>query len=195
MRKYNASNLQRVNMVILLLYPLSTIIVISLGSYHLVYEKQGNLFLFLCLSVFFVAAVYAFIALIIIIIDDPILGRFSFDEKGITFYTPRRTITFLYDECAEIGFTRWRGLFCRYNYYIYFSKRTLTEEQRAYLFERSKKKRGKRNRHLYQSEYVLFQYRPDIFSSFIESVPERFKRRLIITEKNLNLKKDQASNM
>ncbi len=40
-------------MVILLLYPLSTIIVISLGSYHLVYEKQGNLFLFLCLSVFF----------------------------------------------------------------------------------------------------------------------------------------------
>ena len=145
----------------------------------------------MCLILIILTDVFSMIALIWIVIDDPILGRFSFDEKGITFYTPRQTVTFLYDECAEIGFTRWYGgsgiKQYRFIYYIYFSKRTLTEEQRAYLFERSKKKRGKRNRLLYQSEYVLFQYRPDIFSLFIKCVPERFKQGLIFTEKNLNL--------
>lgn len=125
--------------------------------------------------------------------DDPILGKFSFDKTGVTFYVPLRRIIFPYDECAEIGFTRWiaGGAIAnhRYLYYIYFSKKKLTEEQRAYLFEgRSKKKHGKHNKPLYQSEYVLFQYRPNVFADFIECVPERFRSKLIQEEKDLDLK-------
>ena len=119
--------------------------------------------------------------------EEPILGKFSFDKKSITFYTPIRTITFLYDECAEIGFAGWKGPGGRI-FYIYFSKCRITDEQRAVLFfRRSKKKRGKLNLPLYQSEFVLFQYRPDVFAELIECVPERFRDRLIREEARLNL--------
>ena len=145
------------------------------------------------MTLLFAMAVIGFFGYAWKFFDDPILGKFSFDKTGVTFYTPLRIITFPYDECAEIGFTRWiaGGAIAnrRYLYYIFFSKKTLTEEQRAYLFEgRSKNKRGKHNKPLYQSEYVLFQYRPDVFADFIECVPERFRNKLIQEKENLDLK-------
>ncbi len=124
--------------------------------------------------------------------DDPILGKFSFDLHGVKFFTPIRTIEYSYADCAEIGFTRWFGANTlsnqQYMYYIYLSKIPLTEEQRSYLFEgRSKTRRGKRNMPLYQSEYVLFQYSPEVFAEFIKCVPEPFRSKLIEEESHLNL--------
>ena len=122
--------------------------------------------------------------------DEPILGRVSFDRQAVTFYTKTHTIVFPYNECVEIGFTKWFGDTApgRYVYYIYFSKIALNEDQRSHLFEgRSKTKRGKRNMPLYQSEYVLFQYRAEVFADFIECVPERFRTNLIETAESLHL--------
>ena len=141
----------------------------------------------------FVSGIVTFPLLIWKFLDDPILGRYSFDTQGVTFYTPLRETSFRYDECAEIGFTQWVGGSTLHNqkyiYYIYFSKKMLTDEQRHFLFlGRSKTKRGKRNMPLYQSEYALFQYQPDVFSEFIQYVPEQFREKLILAEKRLDLK-------
>lgn len=168
------------------------IVCIIIAVIHVVHQKEEGALFFICYTILFAWSVLVLIIGVWKYLDDPILGKFSFDVNGITFYTPLRTITFLYDECAEIGFTRWIGgtvIKQNYIYYIYLSKRTLTEEQRLNLFlGRSKKKRGNRHMPLYQSEYILFQYRSDIFSSFVECVPERYKQGLIFTEKHLNLK-------
>ena len=40
---------------------------------------------------------------------------------------------------------------------------------------------------LYQSEYVLFQYSPEVFAEFIKCVPEPFRSKLIEEESHLNL--------
>jgi hypothetical protein len=156
--------------------------------YHHVAENEEVFLVYFLVAIYlalgsFVGGAYAWK-----FFEEPILGKFSFNKKGITFYTPIRTITFLYDECAEIGFAQWIGGGGRI-FYIYFSKCPITYKQRAVLFyRRSKKKRGKLNLPLYQSEFVLFQYRPDVFEELIECVPERFRDRLIREEAHLNLK-------
>ena len=190
--KLVVSKPQRIYHLLLLVFPLGLFVFIILAVYHVVRDKEGSILFFTCVAIMFVMGMIGLIGYVWKFLDDPILGRYSFDKNGITFYTPLRTITFIYEECAEIGFTRWIGggaITNQYIYYIYFSKRTLTAEQRAYLFwRRSKTKRGKRRMPLYQSEYVLFQYRPDIFSSFVECVPEKYKQGLLFTEKKLKLK-------
>lgn len=113
------------------------------------------------------------------LLDDPVLGKVSFDNMGVNFHTPLRTIRYLYGECAEIGFTKWPGPGGT-AYYIYLSKVKITDEQRDYLFRgRSKRKRGKRNMPLYHSEYLLFQYTNDVFDAFIDTVPSKFRDELI----------------
>ena len=124
--------------------------------------------------------------------DDPLLGKFSFDTNGITFYLPFKTLTFPYAFCQEIAFTRWVGASAvynpQYNYYIYLSKKELSESQREYLlWKRSKKKKKNRDMPLYQREFVVFQYTPKIFADFIKCVPEPFRSKLIEEESKLNL--------
>ncbi len=193
MHKYVASKRQRLlHLLVLILTPLALYVFGIKTVIHVVNEKQDDIVFWVCILLFILDGIFCFLALLWKFLDDPILGRFSFDKDGVTFYTPLRSITFLYEECAEIGITRWIGggqIKAQYIYYVFLSKKVLTDEQRAYLFlGRSKKKRGKRHMPLYQSEYVLFQYRPDIFASFIECVPEQFKNGLLWKEKNLNLR-------
>ena len=192
MHKYVASKRQRLLHFLILFYPLGVLAFVIIAIINVVKDKQGDIVFWLCIVFFIFLSVPGFIGYLWKFFDDPILGRFSFDKDGVTFYTPLRSITFLYEECAEIGITRWIGggqIKTQYIYYVFLSKKVLTDEQRAYLFlGRSKKKRGKRHMPLYQSEYVLFQYRPDIFASFIECVPEQFKNGLLWKEKNLNLR-------
>ncbi len=193
MRKYIASKPQRVFHLYPVILGVALLIYTIVGTIHVVRNNEGDFIIFTCMAISFGMSIVAGGGYAWKYLDDPILGKFSFDKDGITFYTPLRTIIFLYDECEEIGFTRWiaGGTITNHNYiyYIYFSKKVLTEEQRAYLFEgRSKKKRGKHNKPLYQSEYVLFQYRPDFFPDFIECVPERFRGRLVREEENIDFK-------
>ena len=193
MHKYIASKPQTVYHLFLLCLPLGLQILLVCCVIHVVQDNQDDVLFYCNMGLLFSLSIFGFLGYLWRFIDDPILGRFSFDTEGITFYTLRRKITFQYDECVEIGFTRWiaGGVVTnhRYIYYIYFSKKTLTDEQRTFLFwERSKKKRGKRQMPLYQSEYVLFQYRPDVFSEFIKHIPEHYKKELVLAEKQLDLK-------
>lgn len=137
----------------------------------------------LCFGIVSVAYAWRFI-------DDPILREFSFDSYSVVFYKPFHRLVFNYAECVEIGFTRWVGSDAAYNqqylYYIYLSKVALNDSQRNRLFfDRSKL--GWDNTPRYQSEFVLFQYTPEIFAEFIECVPEPFRSNLIEEESCMSL--------
>ena len=133
----------------------------------------------LCALIGAVGYIYRFI-------DDPILGKFSFDNKIITFYLPNHKIVFLYEECKEMGITLWpgpRGSLI----YVYLSKVELTDRQKNRLFGYRNKK-GKKDMPIYQSDYLLFQYTPEIFCEFIDCVPSPFREALLKEERELGLK-------
>lgn len=121
---------------------------------------------------------------------DPLVGKISFDTMGVNFYTPLKSFRFSYNECADIGFTSWYGFGrSKIVFYVYFSKIEISPEQRHFLAaRRHKKKRGKRNMPLYQSEFLMFQYTSEIFSEFIECVPSPFREELLKKERELGLK-------
>ncbi len=134
--------------------------------------------------------IYAIISLLYWYLTDPILGEIIFDNIGITFFAPLKTFKFKYNECADIGFTSKYGIGRRKKeFYVYLSKVEILPEQRRFLAaRRSKKKKGKRNMPLYQSEFLMFQYTSEIFSEFIECVPSPFREELLKKERELGLK-------
>ena len=177
MRKYPASNLQFAY-IGLSCYGFGGLgffgYLLFFHQFGIRYDTPRNGFVSITNLLFIFLSAVCLVASVRPFFDDPLLGKFSFDQTSVTFYTPLRTITFHYDECVEIGFTRW-GI-----NYIYFSKKYLTLKQRSRLFAgRSKKKRGRLNMPLYQSEYIMFQYRPKVFDEFIHCVPAQFREKLL----------------
>ena len=126
-----------------------------------------------------------------------ICGRYTFDEEKLVFRCPSHTIEFRYDECAEAGFTRWfagspRATFPQFMYFVYLSKKELTETQRANLLRYHqtglhKRKRKKEDIPVFESEYILFQYSPKAFEEFIKCVPDRIRHELEKQEKDIVL--------
>ena len=190
MKMYISSKRQRLlHLIGLFVHILS----LSLTSFYIIRAVQNDERILIVSWVMcsFIAC-FGIIAIIRIFLDDPVLGRYSFDSYAVTFYTPLNTFIFPYTECKEIGFTRWVGASAasnqQYMYYIFLSKKELTEEQRRLLFEvRSKRKCMRMKRPVYQSDYLLFQYSPSVFLEFIKCVPEPFRGKLIEEEKQLNL--------
>ena len=119
-------------------------------------------------------------------LDDPILGKLSFDNKAIIFYTPLHTIAFDYKDCLEMGITRWNGPKGSI-YYVFVSKVTLTDRQKILLFA-NRNKKGKKGMPKYCSEYVLFEYTEEVFREFVEFVPHHFKESLLYWEDVSGLK-------
>lgn len=121
---------------------------------------------------------------------DPIFGKVSFDIEGTTFFTPVKTFRFKYTDCKDIGFTSWYGFRrSRIVFYVYFSKIEISSEQRIFLAgKRSRKKGRKSDMPVYLTDYLLFQYEPEVFSGLIESVPSHFRKKLLDEARELGLK-------
>ena len=129
--------------------------------------------------------------------NDSIFGYFSFDDKKLIYYRPHRNIEFRFDECEDIGFTRGlmdtripcfaRGQIARY---VYFSKVKVSYDQKLFMGQIREKKKNAYTPTtvklpLYETEYVLVQYRPKLFSELVKRVPERFREDLLRQEKEL----------
>ncbi len=123
------------------------------------------------------------------LLDDPLFGRASFDLNGIYFYTPLKTIRLDFDDCMEIAFTSGNGFGIARRYlYVYMSKVVILSEQKCRLFDkRSKKKSKKGIMPIYQSDYFLLLYEPEIFSELIDCLPSHFKEKLLEEARELGL--------
>ncbi len=121
------------------------------------------------------------------ILIDPLVGRVSFNDEAVVFYTATKTYVYPYEDVEEIGFARGPGSM-GYIYYVYFSKKRITNEMRPYFIPR--RKPGKELKNClpeYITEYVYYQYQPEVFKSMLEHLPKRFKQDLIDFEKNMVL--------
>ena len=129
--------------------------------------------------------------------NDLLMGEFSFDCERITFHCPSHSTVFQYSECVEIGLT---GAFVtnplsvlpQRAFFVYLSKRKLTDNQRFSLvrFHRIisyKKRREWDDIPVFEKEYVLFQYNPEVFKEFVKCVPEQYRDALLADEKKLLL--------
>ena len=147
---------------------------------------------------FSIIVLFTFIITIFCILkNDPLFGYFSFDDKKLIYYRPHRNIEFRFDECEDIGFTRGlmdtripcfaRGQIARY---VYFSKVKVSYDQKLFMGQIREKKKNAYTPTtvklpLYETEYVLVQYRPKLFSELVKRVPERFREDLLRQEKEL----------
>ncbi len=140
--------------------------------------------------------IFVLVSVLKLFLCDPILGTFSFDDERIVIYNKTHVISFRFDDCKEIGLTRWLGGGTLSNhqfiYYVYFSKTRLTKEQRYYLFQRRNESEYKNSRlginmPRYKSEYIMIQYTPEVFKRIIECVPLEFRDNLVQKEKSIIL--------
>ena len=129
--------------------------------------------------------------------NDLLMGEFSFDCERITFHCPSHSTVFLYSDCVEIGFTvafvtNPLSVLPQRAFFVYLSKRELTDDQRFSLvrYHRTisyKKRREWDDIPVFEKEYVLFQYNPEVFKEFIKCVPEQYRDVLLVEEKKLLL--------
>ena len=178
MYKYVASKSQRRYWLVIDFGTVGGVLIIGLLIYEIFNHNLGKDYLLL--MVFPCILIPVSVAdLIKTHLTDPILGKMSFDHYAVTMYTPRRTISIPYMECAEIGLTLWRGAggpIC----YVYLSKKPLSFEQMANLFpQRLQKKKTVQGMPAYIDDYVLFQYTPDVFSEFVKYIPESLKEKVV----------------
>ena len=130
---------------------------------------------------------------------DLLFGYYTFDGEKLVFQCPTHTTVFQYDECAEAGFTRVKAgalsagwPYAQFVYYIYLSKRKLTDAQRSGLLqyhrtELHKHQRKQEDIPVFESEYVLFQYTPEAYEEFKKRIPERIRKELEEAEKSVIL--------
>ena len=161
--------------------------------------RGGNLLAF-CIFFF---GFFMIVGLIVRTIDlyrkDLLFGYYTFDDEKLVFQCPTHTTVFQYDECAEAGFTRVRARafemgspYAQFVYYIYLSKRKLTDAQRSGLLqyhrtELHKHQRKQEDIPVFESEYVLFQYTPEAYEEFKKCIPERIRNELEEAEKSVVL--------
>ncbi len=186
MYKHIVSISQRRYHVGLVLFDLACSSLVGLCIYQVFKQKLGDEYLLLMMIPFAVTILTLF-GLIQTFIVDPILGTISFDPYAVTLYAPLSTITFPYNECVEMGFTKWFGAGGVINY-IYLSKKQLTDEQKSHLFpERSRRNKTIQNMPAYKKEYILFQYTPEVFEEFVKFVPKLFLEKLLFEETQLTI--------
>ena len=154
----------------------------SYATVRAVLEGLKDVSTIVCLVIIWSAFIIAVVSDVWRALDDPLYGEVSFDSQGVTFYNKLHTIKFLYSDCVDIGctyrFNPGIASKSRYVKFVYLSKMPLVTMQRDYLLaERSKRRRGKRNMPLYQSEYVLFECDADKFAEFLNYLPDRFRER------------------
>lgn len=126
--------------------------------------------------------------------NDLLAGTYQLDKKGIKLTCPSREVFFSYEDCSEVGIVKVRanGRIGLELYYIYFSKRSLTETQKEGLlrFHRYKKfKRIIEREQLprFETDYVMMQYDPGVFDEVVKYIPEEYRSGLCEQEKKVRL--------
>lgn len=190
MYKYVASKSQRKYWLIADIYYIAGFYIIGLLIYEIFNHDLGKDYLILMIIPCTIMPAGT-VELIRTHLTDPLLGKMSFDHYAVTMYTPKRTITIPYMECAEVGLTLWHGAggpVC----YVYLSKKPLSFEQMANLFlERLRKKKRVQGMPAYIDDYVLFQYTPDVFSEFVKYIPESLKEKVVDEAQEWELAKEE----
>ena len=116
---------------------------------------------------------------------EPLLGKFTFDDKAVTVYMPFRQIVFEYEDCEDIGVVRWIGE-RNILYFVYLSKKEFPTEVDYLFFKRPKWSAKKKNCPVYKEDYILFECcNLKIMQKFPEHLPERHRAKFAEDEERL----------
>ena len=121
--------------------------------------------------------------------SDPLSegGEYYYDEKGIRFNTYGEELEYLWDEFIDTGLSIWTFYFKPVYYFVYFSKRPISQEDKNLIVKyRSMKKPIKNDMPIYITDYVLIPYTEQEFQRLIEVVPKWMREKL--TEEKRNMK-------
>ena len=126
--------------------------------------------------------------------NDLLAGTYQLDKKGIKLTCPSREVFFSYKDCSEVGIVEVRanGRSGLDLYYIYFSKRSLTETQKEELLRVHRYKKFKRiiereQLPRFETDYVMMQYDPGVFDEVVKYIPEEYRSGLCEQEKKVRL--------
>ena len=105
MYRYKTSEDQRKAWTGMLFYVFFVMCVFAYATVGLFREGSLQAVDYFNVSILWFSAIFSLIWITSKLADDPLLGEYSFDSYGVTFYTKLHTTFFPFAECEDIGFT------------------------------------------------------------------------------------------
>ena len=136
-------------------------------------------------------------------LDDPFFGHFTLYYDKIVFNTLKgKEYIFRYDACADIGVVEWinRDRNSRSSAVVYFSKTQLPDDTKHRLIEAvasvnlSRNYKQKMGLTQYKSDYILFEYREEVFNDLLNCVPEWAQKSLLESKEKAMKEIDKFEN-